>query len=86
MENTHEGVSLLVKLQAQSLVTLLKVTRLHECFSRFLNCTKWYQIAQRAHMIDCVGVFIRVAGKFQIPFGFTSSPFILTRFDTMHKK
>ena len=27
--------------------TLLKLTLLHGCFSRFLNCTKWYQIAQR---------------------------------------
>ena len=40
VKNTHGGVLLLVKLQAKSLpATLLKVTLLHECFSRFLNCT-----------------------------------------------
>ena len=36
MENIHEGVLLLVKLQ---FATLLKVTLFHGCFSRFLNCT-----------------------------------------------
>ena len=35
-ENNHEGVLLLVKLHA---TTLLKVTLLDGCFSRFLNCT-----------------------------------------------
>ena len=39
LECTHEGVLLLVKLQAKSFTTLLKVTLLHGCFSRFLNCT-----------------------------------------------
>ena len=34
VKNTHGGVLLLVKLQAS-----LKVTLLHGCFSRFLNCT-----------------------------------------------
>ena len=33
MKNTHEGVLIL--------------TLLHGCFLCFLNCTKWYQIAQR---------------------------------------
>ena len=36
VENTHREVLLLVKLQA---ATLLKVTLLHGCFSRFLKCT-----------------------------------------------
>ena len=34
-KNTHGGALLLVKLQAA-----LKVTLLHGCFSRFLNCTE----------------------------------------------
>ena len=34
MKNTHGGVLLLIKL-----TTLLRVTLLHRCFSRFLNCT-----------------------------------------------
>ena len=38
MTNTHGGVLLLVKFQLWS-ETLLKVTLLHECFSRFSNCT-----------------------------------------------
>ena len=33
VQNTHRGVLLLIKFQA------LKVTLLHGCFSRFLNCT-----------------------------------------------
>ena len=33
VKNTHEGMLLLVS------ATLLKVTLLHGCFSRFLNCT-----------------------------------------------
>ena len=37
VKNTHEVVLLLVKLQVQP-ATLLKVTLLHGCFSRFLNC------------------------------------------------
>ena len=38
VKNTHGGMLLLVKLQAKP-ATLLKVTLLHGCFSRFLNCT-----------------------------------------------
>ena len=38
MKNTHGVVLLLVKLEPKSL-TLIKVTLLHGCFSRFLNCT-----------------------------------------------
>ena len=37
VKSTHEGVLLLVNLQAESLQ--LKVTVLHGCFSRFVNCT-----------------------------------------------
>ena len=37
MRKNYGGVLLLVKLQAKA--TLLKVTLLHECFSRYLNCT-----------------------------------------------
>ena len=33
VKNTYEG-------------KLLKVTLHHVCFTRFLNCTKWYQVAQ----------------------------------------
>ena len=35
LKNTHGGVLILVKLQAEA----LKLTLLHWCFSRFLNCT-----------------------------------------------
>ena len=35
VKNTHGGVLLSVKLPA----TLLKVTRVHDCFSSFLSCT-----------------------------------------------
>ena len=38
-KNTHGGMLLLVKLQAFSQQTLLQVTLLHACFSRFLKCT-----------------------------------------------
>ena len=38
VKNTHGGVLLLFKLQDES-ATLLKVTLLHGCFSRFLNGT-----------------------------------------------
>ena len=46
LENTHGGVLLLGKLQAKP-ADLLKITLLHGCFSRFLNCTSGTQIAQR---------------------------------------
>ena len=39
VKNTHGEVLLLVKLQAEP-VTLLKVTLLHGCFSRYLNYTR----------------------------------------------
>ena len=44
----EECYLLLVKLQALSFkpATLLKVTPLHRCFSRFFKLYKWYQIVQ----------------------------------------
>ena len=41
VKNTHEGVLLLV----------LKVTLLHGCFSRFLNCTNGTKSRKASHMI-----------------------------------
>ena len=41
MKNTHRGVLILVKLQA-------KLTLLHGCFSRFLNCTN----ATKSHNVS----------------------------------
>ena len=40
-ENTHGGVLLLV--------TLLKVTHLHGCFSRFLNCPNGTESRKASH-------------------------------------
>ena len=45
VKNTHGGVLLLVKLQA-----LLKVTLLHGCFSRFLNCTNGTKSHNTSHI------------------------------------
>ena len=45
-ENIHGGVLLLVKLQA----TLLKVTLLIGCFSRFLNCTNGTKSRNASHI------------------------------------
>ena len=50
LECTHEGVLLLVKLQAKSFTTLLKVTLLHGCFSRFLNCTNGTKSRKTSHI------------------------------------
>ena len=47
VKNTHGGVLLLVQLQAFKPATLLKVTLLHECFSRVLNCTNGTKLRQR---------------------------------------
>ena len=41
VKNTHGGVLLLV----------LKVTLLHGCFSRFLNCTNGTKLRKASHMI-----------------------------------
>ena len=45
VKTTHGGELLSEKLQATA-TTLLKVKILHDCFSRCINCYKWYQIAQ----------------------------------------
>ena len=42
VKNIYGGVLLLIKLQA----TLLKVTFLSECFSRFFKSNKWYHMVQ----------------------------------------
>ena len=44
-ENTHGGVSLLVKLQA-----VIKVTLLHGCFSHFLNCANGTKSRKASHI------------------------------------
>ena len=49
VKNTHGGVLLLVKLQAKP-ATLLKVTLLHGCFSRFLNCTNGTKSRSASHI------------------------------------
>ena len=42
VENTHGGVLILV--------TFLKLTLLHGCFSRFLNCTKANKSRNASHL------------------------------------
>ena len=49
VKNTHGGVLLLVKLQPKKRATLLKVTLLHGCFSRFLNCTNDTKSCNASH-------------------------------------
>ena len=44
VKNTHGGVLLLVKP-----ATLLKVTLLRGCFSRFLNCTNDNKLCKASH-------------------------------------
>ena len=55
VKNAHGGVlPLVVKLQVAlvvKLATLLKVTFLHLCFSRFLNCTNGTKSRKGSHMI-----------------------------------
>ena len=51
VKNTHGGVLLLVVKLLQP-ATLLKVTLLRGCFSRFCKLYKWYQIAQRITDMD----------------------------------
>ena len=51
VKNAHGGVlPLVVKLQVK-LATLLKVTFLHGCFSRFLNCANGTKSRKGSHMI-----------------------------------
>ena len=54
MKNTNGGVLLLVKLLTTGFqpATLLKLTLLQGCFSRFFfKLYKWYQIAQKHHIL-----------------------------------
>ena len=50
MKNTHGGILLLVKLQAEP-ATLLKVILLHGCFLRFLNCTNGNKSRNTSRMV-----------------------------------
>ena len=53
VKNTHGGVLLLVKLQAFSVPKSNippKVTFLHGCFSRFLNCTNGTKSHKTSHI------------------------------------
>ena len=45
VKNTHGGVLILVKLQA-----LLRLTLLHGCFSRFLNCTNGTKLCNASQL------------------------------------
>ena len=58
VKNTHGGVLLLVP------VTLLKVTLLHGCFSRFLNCTNGTKSRNASRM-----VFGNIPRKLFVKFG-----------------
>ena len=49
VKNTHGGVLLLIKLQPKKRATLLKVTLLDVCFSRFLNCTNDTKSCNASH-------------------------------------
>ena len=66
MENTHGGVLLLVKQQA----TIVKVTLLHGCFPRFLNCTNDTKSRNTSQSLNVVLVimiwFINKFGLFWI--------------------
>ena len=53
--------------------TLLKVTLLHGCFSRFFKLYKWYQIAQSVSF--SVLINFRISGLKKSPFGQTSIRF-----------
>ena len=50
VKNSHGGVLTLVKLQA-SACNLLKLTLLHGCFSRFLNCTNITKSRNASHIL-----------------------------------
>ena len=51
VKNTHGGVLILVKLQTEAVsATLLKLTILHGCFSRFLNCTNSTKSCHAPHI------------------------------------
>ena len=46
VKNIHGGVVLILEKPA----TLLKVTLLHSCFSRFLNCTNDTKLRKTSHI------------------------------------
>ena len=49
VKNTHGGVLLLIKLQA-STCNFIKVTLLHGCFSRILNCANGTKSRKASHI------------------------------------
>ena len=49
VKNTHRGVLILIKLQAEA-YTLLRLTLLHGCFSRFLNCANGTKSRNASHL------------------------------------
>ena len=51
MKNTHEGVLILVKLQAEA-CNFTKINTPPWVFLTFLKLYKWYQIAQRIIYLD----------------------------------
>ena len=59
VKNTHGGVLPLVQLQAKKPATLLKVTLLHGCFSRFLNCANGNKSRKASHF-SCILIQILV--------------------------
>ena len=58
VKNTHGGVLLLVKLQAEA-----KVTVLHGCFSRFLNCAYCTKSRNASHITDFFRTLLRADSK-----------------------
>ena len=63
VKNTHGAVSLLVKSAA-----LLKVTLLHECFSRFLNCTDSIKSRKASHILCSSNFTVDEAGIYLLKF------------------
>ena len=51
-EKLHGGVLLLVRLHASQAATLLKVTLLHGCFSRFLNHSNGTKLRKASHLFN----------------------------------
>ena len=49
VKNIHGGMSRSVRLQVEACI-LLKVTLLHGCFSRFLNCTNGTILRKASHI------------------------------------
>ena len=57
VKNTHAGVLISVKVAGLKPATLLKLTLLHGCFSRFLNCTNGTKSRNAPH-IDYLSIII----------------------------